>query len=34
MAGGVLLEVRDLTLWFGGITALGGIDLSIGEVGR
>src|SRR5512137_1881060 len=31
MAGGNLLEVRDLTLRFGGITALGGVDLSIAE---
>ena len=31
MAGEVLLEVRDLTLKFGGITALGGVDLTIAE---
>ena len=31
MAGEVLLEVRDLTLRFGGITALGGVDLTIAE---
>jgi branched-chain amino acid transport system ATP-binding protein len=29
--GEPLLEVRDLTLRFGGITALGGVDLSIAE---
>ena len=29
--GEALLEVRDLTLKFGGITALGGVDLSIAE---
>jgi branched-chain amino acid transport system ATP-binding protein len=29
--GDPLLEVRDLTLKFGGITALGGVDLSIAE---
>jgi branched-chain amino acid transport system ATP-binding protein len=29
--GEPLLEVRDLTLKFGGITALGGVDLSISE---
>ena len=29
--GESLLEVRDLTLKFGGITALGGVDLSIAE---
>jgi len=29
--GDRLLEVRDLTLRFGGITALGGVDLSISE---
>src|SRR5512136_1857117 len=31
MPEGSLLEVRDLTLRFGGITALGGVDLSISE---
>ena len=29
--GDRLLEVRDLTLRFGGITALGGVDLSVSE---
>jgi branched-chain amino acid transport system ATP-binding protein len=29
--GGALLEVQDLTLRFGGITALGGVSLSIAE---
>jgi branched-chain amino acid transport system ATP-binding protein len=29
--GGTLLEVKDLTLKFGGITALGGVDLSLAE---
>jgi branched-chain amino acid transport system ATP-binding protein len=31
MGGAGLLEVRDLTLRFGGITALGGIDLTLAE---
>ena len=31
MAGEGLLEVRDLTLRFGGITALGGVGLTIAE---
>src|SRR5512136_2714009 len=31
MAGEPLLEIRDLKLKFGGITALGGVDLSIAE---
>jgi branched-chain amino acid transport system ATP-binding protein len=31
MAGQPLLEIRDLTLRFGGITALGGVDLTIAE---
>jgi branched-chain amino acid transport system ATP-binding protein len=31
MAGEALLEIRGLTLRFGGITALGGVDLTIAE---
>jgi branched-chain amino acid transport system ATP-binding protein len=31
MAGASLLQVQDLTLRFGGITALGGVSLSIAE---
>ncbi|HEY7724860.1 MAG TPA: ATP-binding cassette domain-containing protein, partial [Anaeromyxobacteraceae bacterium] len=31
MGGAELLEVRDLMLAFGGITALGGVDLTLAE---
>jgi len=31
MAGEALLEIRDLILRFGGITALGGVDLTLAE---